>query len=316
MPPASMPTKRTGPDLPRLGRSVFSLALLVLVISLLDTRALLTLLLAADPRWLAAALALTVAQVVLSAWRWRFTAGRLGLELPLPKAVAEYYMATFLNQVLPGGVLGDASRAWRHGRSASAPGPALRAVILERASGQIAMAAIALPVLLLSPALLAGIWQSLAQGLTASAVLKALAVMVLVLLVLGLLLALGPERLRRGLGTDVHRALLAPTALPLQLLSSLLVVASYVGVFLCMAHALGLDTPLMLLAPLSILLLLAMAVPVSIAGWGVREGAAALLWPLAGLAVMEGVALSVGYGLLVLCSSLPGAVCLLRPRRG
>ena len=63
------------------------------------------------PLWALAALALTVPQVVLSAWRWRLTARRIGLSLALWPAVREYYLATFLNQILPGGVLGDATRA-------------------------------------------------------------------------------------------------------------------------------------------------------------------------------------------------------------
>ena len=54
-----------------------------------------------------------------------------------------------------------------------------------------------------------------------------------------------------------------------------------------------------------------MLLPISIAGWGVREGVAALLWAAAGLSAVEGVAISAAYGLLILISSLPGAGVLL-----
>ena len=57
-----------------------------------------------------------------------------------------------------------------------------------------------------------------------------------------------------------------------------------------------------------------MAVPITISGWGVREGAAALLWPLAGLPAEQGVALSVGYGAMVFLASLPGALVLVSGR--
>ena len=53
-------------------------------------------------------------------------------------AVREYYLAMFLNQVLPGGVLGDVTRAWRHARLEDT-GRAVRAVVFERASGQLVM---------------------------------------------------------------------------------------------------------------------------------------------------------------------------------
>ncbi len=46
------------------------------------------------------------------------------------------------------------------------------------------------------------------------------------------------------------------------------------------------------------------------AGWGVREGAAAVLWGAVGLSAVDGVAISVAYGLLVLFSTLPGGLIL------
>ena len=103
--------------------------------------------------------------------------------------------------------------------------------------------------------------------------------------------------------------------LPLQIASSFLVVASYLGVFWLLAFSAHdasqgslTSTQMLTLLALCSLLLLAMAVPLTVAGWGVREGAAAVLWPLAGLPAEQGVALSVGYGLTVLLSSLPGSL--------
>jgi uncharacterized membrane protein YbhN (UPF0104 family) len=104
----------------RVLRTVVSLSLLGLLAIWLDVGALLDQLRAVEAEWLVAALALSVAQVTISAWRWRYTAKRLGLPLPLGVAVREYYLATFLNQVLPGGVLGDVSRAWRHAQAGAA----------------------------------------------------------------------------------------------------------------------------------------------------------------------------------------------------
>ncbi len=63
--------------------------------------------------------------------------------------------------------------------------------------------------------------------------------------------------------------------------------------------------------------LVAMLVPLSVAGWGIREGTAALVWGLVGLPPAQGVAVSMAYGLLVLLASLPGLLWLpgLRRRR-
>ena len=91
-----------------------------------------------------------------------------------------------------------------------------------------------------------------------------------------------------------------------------MIVASYVGVYLCCMRMIGIDTPLATAAPLVPWVLLAMAIPLSIAGWGVREGAAALVWQATRLDPAQGVAISISYGVVILLSSLPGALMLLR----
>jgi len=110
---------------------------------------------------------------------------------------------------------------------------------------------------------------------------------------------------------DLGRALLARSAWPRQVLVSLALVCSYVAVYLCCARALGVEAAVLTLAPLVCWVLLAMALPLSLAGWGIREGAAAAVWLLAGLPVAEGVAVSLLYGVIVLVSALPGAWFLL-----
>ena len=73
------------------------------------------------------------------------------------------------------------------------------------------------------------------------------------------------------------------------------------------------DTPLPVLLPLVAPVLMSMLIPVTVAGWGLREGAAAVLWGAVGLTAADGVLVSVAYGLLVLIGSLPGALFLMRP---
>lgn len=307
----------------------------------------------ADPRWILAALGVSVAQVALSAWRWRYTARRLGLRLPFREALREYYLATFLNQALPGGVLGDVSRAWRQARRGPSRASAARSVLLERASGQVVMlagagaCAIALTMRL---GLFSSVpWPSepgVGVGVLAGGV--ALTGMVAMALRRGnpdprarswlpgrsrpvgdsgreanrrvveaaRALEGGPEtplgRLLRETWTEARRAFLHGRAFAVQLGTSLLVVASYVLVFVFACRAVGIETPLPTLGLLIPPVLVAMLIPVSLAGWGLREGAAAALWAAVGLPAAEGTAASVMYGVLVLVSSLPGALLLVR----
>lgn len=285
-------------------RLLLSLVLLLLLAWQLDLRLVLAQFAAIHPGWLLLALGLTQLPILLSAWRWHFTVRRLGLSLPLRQALREYYLALFLNQVLPGGVLGDVSRAWRHARTEVRSGAAVRAVVLERTSGQLLIALVVPVCLLLQPALLAAIPLPL--------VLAGLALLLVGLGVLWTGLARLPRwrAVLRPWWRDLRRGLLCRAALPLQLLSSALVLASYVLLFWAVARGLGDTTPAGQLMPLVPLLLLAMLLPISFAGWGVREGAAAVLWLLLGLDPAAGVAASIGYGLLVLFGSLPGAAVL------
>ena len=64
---------------------------------------------------LGAALLVTAVTTLCCAWRWTWVAGRLDLRLDVRAAVPAYYRSQLVNQVLPGGVLGDVDRAVRHG---------------------------------------------------------------------------------------------------------------------------------------------------------------------------------------------------------
>jgi len=88
------------------------------------------------------------------------------------------------------------------------------------------------------------------------------------------------------------------------------VVSGHLATFLLAARTAGSTAPLRLLLPLMMTALLAMSLPLNIAGWGPREGAAAWAFGAAGLTAAQGVATAVTYGVMVLAASLPGAAVL------
>jgi hypothetical protein len=95
-------------------------------------------------------------------------------------------------------------------------------------------------------------------------------------------------------------------------LVSVLAAAGHVAVFLVAARAAGIDASLTELLPLALVVLLAAAIPLNVAGWGPREGAAAWAFAGAGLGAGQGATVAVVYGLLALVATLPGAVLLTR----
>ncbi|WP_396888860.1 lysylphosphatidylglycerol synthase transmembrane domain-containing protein [Micromonospora reichwaldensis] len=255
---------------------------------------------------LAAAVAIGALTTGCCAWRWSLVANGLGVRLPLPTALAHCYRAVFLNSTLPGGVLGDVHRAVRHGRDVGDVGRGVRAVVWERVAGQVVLAAVAVVVLAAFPS-------PVRPHLPAVAALLAAAGLGVVLLARALPAA-GPSRWARAARAavaDVRAGLLGRRAWLGVLVASTVAVAGHLATFVLAARTAGSTAPLTLLVPLTLLALLAMGLPVNVAGFGPREGVAAWAFGAAGLSAAEGVATATVYGVLVLAASLPGAAVLL-----
>jgi uncharacterized membrane protein YbhN (UPF0104 family) len=138
-----------------------------------------------------------------------------------------------------------------------------------------------------------------------------------VLLVARLLGRRGPARLRRLVQVTAveMRALLRRTTWPTVLLTSLLVVAGYLGTFLLAAHAAGVPGVPLRLLPLAFVVLLAASIPVNVAGWGPREGVAVWIFAAGGWGADTGAAVATAFGVMTVVSTLPGAIVLLAGRR-
>jgi uncharacterized membrane protein YbhN (UPF0104 family) len=262
-----------------------------------------------DAPALGAALAIGLFTTVCVAWRWSLVAGGLGVGLPLREAVAHCYRAIFLNATLPGGILGDVHRAVRHGRDVGDVGRGIRAVVWERVAGQVVLVAVAVVLLFVFP--------SPVRPYLPVATAVAVAVLAGVVLTARMLPQSGATRVTRAIGTavsDVRHGLLGRRTWLGVLLASALAIGGHLATFLVAARTAGSTAPLTLLLPLTLLALLAMAVPANVAGFGPREGVAAWAFAAAGLTAAEGVAAATVYGALVLVASLPGAAVLLARR--
>lgn len=301
------------PVMMRLLRLAVTLALLALLWQAVDGPAALKLLLAADPRWLLAAVVALTAQTLFSALRWRLTARALGQTIPVGRAMREYYLSQIVNQSLPGGVLGDAGRAVRARHEAGLK-RAGQAVVFERLAGQLVLFVVTAAAVLM-------VWISPGGISLPDWVLRLVAVSMLALVLAGGIL-LAVSRGNRGIQGHIRdwiaafrTAVLTPTVLPHQVLLSLGTTALNLLAFALCARATGTTmavTAVLIVVPL---ILFTMLIPVSISGWGLREGAAAALFPVIGASATEGFAASLAFGLMFLLSTLPGVfVLLMQPK--
>jgi glycosyltransferase 2 family protein len=232
---------------------------------------------AVDAWALAAASGLAVVTTVCCAWRWKVVARGLGDDLPLGTAVAAYYGSLFINLTLPGGVVGDVHRGINHG---------LRAVVTERAAGQVVQVVLTVAVLLVLPSPVQAVMPLVALALIAAAVCVALA-------------------------TRAYLRDWLPgwRAWPAVALASTLVLAGHVATFLIAARSVGVTAPASELLPLALLVLQGAALP-NVGGWGPREGVTAWAFAAAGLGASLGLATAVAYGVMAFVASLPGGVVL------
>ena len=256
-----------------------------------------------------AAVTLTALTTVCSAWRWRVVARALGVDIGLPGAACAYYRSLFLNSVLPGGVLGDVHRAVTHGRRAGDVARGVRAVAWERLCGQVIQAVVTAVVLLTLPSPVRPVLPYVLAGVAVVAGVAGCAALV----VRG---AARRSRSRltraaRTVAADLRRGLLAPGVWPQVTLASVLIFAGHTTTFVIAARVAGCTAPLGELVALLVVVQTVVVIPLSIGGWGLREGAAAWAFAAAGLSAANGVTVATLYAVLMLVAVAPGAGLLL-----
>jgi glycosyltransferase 2 family protein len=214
----------------------------------------------------------------------------------------------FFNQVLPTGVGGDAVRAWRCCKLGIGLGTAIRSILLDRACGYVVIVAVytaALPTLLhVLPEARerAGVVVVLVAAIVGLLGLVSIDLLPRLLLRLPLISSLA-ELSRESRTLFIHPQRCSPV-LGLSVLSIGLSVVAFKLIADAIGSSLSLGLWAMVVPPVALIQLL----PVSLAGWGVRE--AALVVALGSFGVPPEVALatSILVGLCTIVVGLPGGL--------
>ncbi len=265
---------------------------------------------------LAAAMFVILVQAVICGLRWESVLLAIGQPLGFSKAFQFSLIGSFFNQALPSAVGGDAVRmykAFKHGIGLRC---AVNGVVLERA---ITVVALVLLVDALQPWFTPRVDDAMMAMILPGLIIVTLgAVLGLFFLMLldRLPRALQRWRLVRGLGNlgfDARQLFLS-WHLPRAMIWGFVThINLSFGVFL-LAAGLSIEVSwfdcLVLMPPV----ILVMTLPISIAGWGVRETAMVAFFGLIGLPAEEAVVLSILFGLTCIAMALPGGVIWLLTR--
>ncbi|MCC7016042.1 MAG: flippase-like domain-containing protein [Rhodospirillales bacterium] len=256
---------------------------------------------------LAAGFAVFLVQLLIGGVRWKVVTDAVGARLPLGAAVRFFYIGAFFGQVLSVG--GDAVRVYKAYRAGLGLARAFNGVFLERAGTILALLLI---VAATQPVLLGRIEADMARTMLFAALL-ALAVGILGIAVLlqldRLPVSLDRFRVVRGLRTvagDTRRVFLAPGPLVRLLVWGVLTHLNLTFAVYVLARGLALGVTWLDCLALVPPVILVATLPVSIGGWGVREGAMIFLLGLIGVPENDAGALSILAGLVGIAAALPG----------
>ena len=308
---------------------IFSLGLMVFLFVRIPIAELGAALHRVSPGWLVASAGLLLASNVLGTWQWQGLLRAVEIRIPFWKVLSYYHVGLFFNNFLPANVGGDFARVLDAARYGPSRAAAFSTVIMDRLIGTLALAGLALVTTL--PA-----FRDFHQvgGLPISAVYLALVGFFVLSVVMtwavfhpALLPALERVLARVGLGgfksalDDLSGRLQGfrdQRGLFVRLLAVALVVqVARIGVHVLVARALGLDLRVQYFFLLVPLLAVAVSLPISLNGIGVREGAGIVLFGLVGVGRADAFTLQfTTYLVAVAVSLLGGLVFLARaPRR-
>lgn len=288
-------------------KAIITVSLLALVFDKADPAPVVARLATISWVWASAAAAALAAQVAISAVRWSMVCQLLGVSLAALQAVRLMLIGGFFGQTLPSGLGGDAVRAWLLTRAGAATRSAISAVFCDRVFGMAVLLALACAA---APMYLHRVASAEARvGLGVALGVLGLG--------MGLCLAFGPRLLsgldRFALGgaahltlLDLRRVFFGQRMSLLLLALALLVHAGVVFACFALARALGVSVGLLDCVAIVPPIMLISAVPISIAGWGVREGAMVAGFALLNIPAEAALAVSIAFGLLQLALFLPG----------
>lgn len=246
--------------------------------------------------------------VVFNALRWVSISRGLAHEIQPRTAIIGYFEAMFFNQILPTGFGGDAIRIVRAYDSGVIAGWAIIGVLIDRAFGLLAVGLV----------LLAALVSHSSQ--VATAPIFPLIAACAALIVAGAAAAAGLGMTLRAEAlpawTRPFVALLKAFADVFRLTKALfyvlmtLVVSSTLTVasFMACANSLGVQVGWWDGAIILQGMVLASLIPISIGGWGLREGAAITLFGALGVEAPAAAATSILFGLVLTVVGLIGAV--------
>jgi glycosyltransferase 2 family protein len=265
-----------------------------------------------SPATLVTAAALVAFQPLVSAVRSKLVMNYLGAPINFIRTLQVYWIGLFAITLLPGGVAGDGVRMWLLARAGMRPSKSIDSVLLDRAIGLAGLLLfVGCSLLFVDDRVAAAPVRYGAATVIAAGIAAALAA--------GLCIRLPAQwhrfRVARAVAnlTGDLRSLCRPLRRPASLIGlSALAVAGYALTAFVLLRGLGASVGLLDTMVLAPLVVIALTLPISLGGWGLREGSMVGLFGIVGVAPAVALSASILIGLLTAAVSVPGALVWLQ----
>lgn len=291
-------------------RILVSVIILWLIARSIDLGQVLDNLQSATPGFLLLALILQGASIAAAAFRWFLVMRNLDFPLPRHFFMGSYFKGMFFNQGLPTSVGGDALRVLDVASQGYRKRDAFAGVLVDRGIGLAALMLLNVLALLASPGLLPGNVTWAIAGMVSIGLTGFLAVLFFARL--RWVDNFPRLRLLKILSIQLKQAFSRQVffLVALSILIHTLTVACIYIIGLSLNLHYSLLTFLVIVPPV----ILFTVIPVSVAGWGVREGAMVALFSLIGADKAAVLAMSIIFGFVLIAASVPGLLVYLQGR--
>ena len=287
---------------------VISLGLIIFLINQVDFKGVVSTLKSVDITMIIYALILLTLQVFIATVRWQLVLKCQKIVLNYKNTLQILYSGLFFNQAMPSSVGGDVIRGYYLKKQGLTLGRATLGVLMDRLFGMIGLVLLVLASL---PLLFELVDDPIARTGVLLIALGISSALLFIFFTDKLPGNFSHLKLIKGfyaLSQDGRHCIVERYNGVIILVLSVFIHLISVLAVMIMAAGLGLNIEwggFLLMVPLVGLM---MVVPISIAGWGVREGVMVVGFGYLGVASEAALALSILYGLSVLVVALPGGI--------
>lgn len=286
-------------------------AVIFYIISLnIDFNKILVILSSAKISFLILALSLQFIAIIIASVRWAWIMGKLEFDYSLLFYLKHYFIGTLFSQAMPSSIGGDAYRVIALAKKGHKKSHSFYSVLIDRLMGLLGL--FLLITIGLFNANLDLLEDYLLNGILLLLVVGFLAIFSLIFLYK---LPFPKHKFLNWLmilSAHFHQSFRGYLQVIRQLTLSVLIHLFVVTAIYFVGLSLGLNQPFwvfVLFVPISLLLTM---IPLSFAGWGIRESAMVFFFSLVGASNEVVLTMSVVYGLILIISSLPATYFFLQ----